>query len=189
MTDGSEFVFAPLGGLGEIGMNCALYGYGPPNARQWLMVDLGVAFAGEDLPGVDLIVPDLGFIEKAKKNLVGIVITHAHEDHIGALAELWPDLGAPVYMTRFAAGLAEARRLGEPDAPKIPLKIVELGDRIVIGPFVVEFIPVAHSIPEGAALAIRTPSGLVVHTADWKIELDASHRHADRRGALQGAWR
>jgi ribonuclease J len=170
MTDGSEFVFAPLGGLGEIGMNCALYGYGPANARQWLMVDLGVAFAGEDLPGVDLIVPDLGFIEKAKKNLVGIVITHAHEDHIGALAELWPDLGAPVYMTRFAAGLAEARRLGEPDAPKIPLKVVELGDRIAIGPFVVEFIPVAHSIPESAALAIRTPSGLVVHTADWKID-------------------
>ena len=170
MTDGSEFVFAPLGGLGEIGMNCALYGYGPANARQWLMVDLGVAFAGEDLPGVDLIVPDLGFIEKAKKNLVGIVITHAHEDHIGALAELWPDLGAPVYLTRFAAGLAEARRLGEPDAPKVPLKVVELGERIVIGPFVVEFIPVAHSIPESAALAIRTPGGLIVHTADWKID-------------------
>ncbi len=92
-------------------------------------------------------------------------------------------------MTRFAAGLAEARRLGEPDAPKIPLKVVELGERIVIGPFVVEFIPVAHSIPESAALAIRTPSGLVVHTADWKIELDADHRSADRRGALQGAWR
>ena len=170
MTDGNEFVFAPLGGLGEIGMNCALYGYGPANARQWLMVDLGVAFAGEEMPGVDLIVPDLSFIEKAKKNLVGVVITHAHEDHIGALAELWPDLGAPVYLTRFAAGLAEARRLGEPGAPKIPLKIVELGEKVVIGPFVVEFIPVAHSIPESSALAIRTPGGLVVHTADWKIE-------------------
>ena len=170
MTDGNEFVFAPLGGLGEIGMNCALYGYGPANARQWLMVDLGVAFAGEEMPGIDLIVPDLSFIERAKKNLVGIVITHAHEDHIGALAELWPDLGAPVYMTRFAAGLAEARRLGEPGAPKIPLTIVELGEKVAIGPFVVEFIPVAHSIPESSALAIRTPSGLVVHTADWKIE-------------------
>jgi ribonuclease J len=170
MTDDSELVFAPLGGLGEIGMNCALYGYGPASARQWLMVDLGVAFAGEDLPGVDLIMPDLGFIEKAKKNLVGVVITHAHEDHIGALAELWPDLGAPVYMTRFAAGLAEARRLGEPGAPKIPLKIVAQGEKVAIGPFVVEFIAVAHSIPESSALAIRTPAGIVVHTADWKID-------------------
>jgi ribonuclease J len=170
MTDDSEFVFAPLGGLGEIGMNCALYGYGPAGARQWLMVDLGVAFAGEDLPGVDLIMPDLSFIERAKKNLVGVVISHAHEDHIGALAELWPDLGAPVYMTRFAAGLAEARRLGEPGAPKIPLRIVAPGEKVAIGPFVVEFIAVAHSIPESTALAIRTPAGLVVHTADWKID-------------------
>jgi ribonuclease J len=170
MTDDSELVFAPLGGLGEIGMNCALYGYGPASARQWLMVDLGVAFAGEELPGVDLVMPDLSFIERAKKNLVGVVITHAHEDHIGALAELWPDLGAPVYMTRFAAGLAEARRLGEPGAPKIPLKIVAQGEKVAIGPFVVEFIAVAHSIPESSALAIRTPAGLVVHTADWKID-------------------
>ncbi len=170
MADDSELVFAPLGGLGEIGMNCALYGFGPANARQWLMVDLGVAFAGEDLPGVNLIMPDLSFVEKAKKNLVGIVITHAHEDHIGALAELWPDLGAPVYMTRFAAGLAEARRLGEPGAPKIPLKIVAPGEKVAIGPFAVEFIAVAHSIPESSALAIRTPAGLVVHTADWKID-------------------
>src|SRR5215475_2600099 len=106
MADGDELVFAPLGGLGEIGMNCALYGYGPPKARKWLMVDLGVAFAGEDLPGINLIVPELDFIEKAKSDLVGVVITHAHEDHIGALADLWPSLGAPVYATSFAAGLA-----------------------------------------------------------------------------------
>ena len=128
MPDDNEFVFAALGGLGEIGMNCALYGYGPARARKWLMVDLGVAFAGEDLPGVDLIMPDLSFIEKARQDLVGVIITHAHEDHIGALAELWPRLGAPVYMTRFAAGLAEARRLGEPGAPKIPMKIVAHGE-------------------------------------------------------------
>src|SRR5271156_5045885 len=170
MADDNEFVFVPLGGLGEIGMNCALYGYGPASARQWLMVDIGIGFADEDLPGIDLIMPDLSFIEKAKKNLVGVVITHAHEDHIGALAELWPDLGAPVYMTRFAAGLAEARRLGEPGAPKIPLKVVAQGEKVAIGPFVVEFIAVAHSIPESTALAIRTPAGLVVHTADWKID-------------------
>jgi ribonuclease J len=170
MTDDNELVFAALGGLGEIGMNCALYGYGPPRARKWLMVDLGVAFAGEDLPGIDLVMPNLGFIEKAKNDLAGIIITHAHEDHIGALADLWPSLGAPVYATRFAAGLAEARRLGEPGAPKIPFKIVELGEKIAIGPFLVEFIAVAHSIPESSALAIRTPAGLVVHTADWKID-------------------
>ena len=170
MTDDTELVFVPLGGLGEIGMNCALYGHGSANARQWLMVDLGIGFADEDMPGVDLVMPDLDFIEKAKKNLAGIVITHAHEDHIGALVELWPNLSAPVYMTRFAAGLVEARRLVESGAPEIPVKVVELGETVVIGPFVVEFIPVAHSIPESAALAIRTPAGLVVHTADWKID-------------------
>src|ERR1700692_4697921 len=170
MIDDSEFVLAPLGGLGEIGMNCALYGYGPANARKWLMVDLGLAFAGEESPGVDLIMPDLTFIEKVKKDLVGLVITHAHEDHIGALAELWPRLGVPVYMTRFAAGLAEARRLGEPGAPKIPIRIVAQDGRIDIVPFDVEFIPVAHSIPESCALAIRTPAGLVVHSGDWKID-------------------
>jgi ribonuclease J len=170
MSDDNELVFAPLGGLGEIGMNCALYGFGPPHGRKWLMVDLGVAFAGEDLPGVDLILPNLAFIEKAKKNLAGLVITHAHEDHIGALADLWPRLGVPVYATRFAAGLAEARRLGEPGAPKIPIHIVAQGMRLDIGPFDVEFVAVAHSIPESCALAIRTPAGLVVHTGDWKID-------------------
>ncbi len=170
MTDDSEFVFAALGGLGEIGMNCALYGYGPPKRRKWLMIDLGVAFAGDDLPGVDLVMPDVGFIEKVKKDLVGIIITHAHEDHIGALADLWPSLGARVYASPFSAGLAEARRLGEPGAPKVPIEIVRSGARVTIGPFDVEFVPVAHSIPESSALAIRTPAGVVVHTGDWKID-------------------
>ena len=170
MSDDSELVFAPLGGLGEIGMNCALYGIGPKKARKWLMVDLGLAFGGDELPGVDLVMPDLAFIERVKRDLVGIIITHAHEDHIGALAEMWPRVGAPVYMTRFAAGLAEARRLGEPGAPKLPITIVRQGQRIDIGPFNVEFIAVAHSIPESCALAIRTPAGLVVHSGDWKID-------------------
>src|SRR5271165_5874550 len=170
MRDDSEFVFAALGGLGEIGMNCALYGYGPPKARKWLMVDLGVAFGGDELPGVDLIMPDVGFIERVRKDLVGIIITHAHEDHIGALAELWPMLGVTVYMSPFAAGLAEARRLGEPGAPKIPIQFVGAGKRLRIGPFDVEFVAVAHSIPESMALAIRTPAGLVVHSGDWKID-------------------
>ncbi|HEY4925283.1 MAG TPA: ribonuclease J [Roseiarcus sp.] len=170
MTEQNELVFAPLGGLGEIGMNCALYGFGPTKRRKWLLVDVGVAFAGDDLPGVDLILPDVKFVEKIKKDLVGIIITHAHEDHIGALAELWPRLGVTVYATRFAAGLLEARRLNEPGAPKIPLEIVAQGAVVTIGPFEVEFIPVAHSIPESCALAIRTPVGLVVHTGDWKID-------------------
>jgi ribonuclease J len=170
MKDEAELVFVGLGGLREIGMNCALYGIGPPKARKWLMVDLGLAFAGDEAPGVDLVMPDLAFVQKIKRDLVGIIITHAHEDHIGALAELWPSVGVPVYMTRFAAGLAEARRLGEPGAPKIPIRIVPLGGRIEIGPFDVEFIPVAHSIPESTALALRTPTGLVLHTGDWKID-------------------
>ena len=170
MSEGDELVFAPLGGLGEIGMNCALYGFGPPRGRKWLMVDVGLAFAGEELPGVELLMPDIAFIEKAKKDLVGVIVTHAHEDHIGALAELWPRLGVTVYMTRFAAGLAETRRLSEPGAPKIPIEVFTPGERLQIGPFDVEFVPVAHSIPESVALAIRTPAGLVVHTGDWKID-------------------
>lgn len=171
MSDNQDIVFAPLGGLGEVGMNCALYGFGVKGKRKWLMVDLGLSFGGEELPGVDLVMPDLAFIEKAKKDLVGLIITHAHEDHIGALAEMWPRLGGvPVYMTKFAAGLAEARRLGEPGAPKLPIKVVAQGQRIDIGPFNVEFVSVAHSIPESCALAIRTPAGLVVHSGDWKID-------------------
>ena len=170
MNSENQLVFAALGGLGEIGMNCALYGLGPAHRRSWLMVDLGVAFAGEDLPGVDLILPEIAFIEKVKRDLAGIVITHAHEDHIGALIDLWPRLGARVYATRFAASLLEARRLSEPGAPDIPIDIVEQGGRVAIGPFNVEFIAMAHSIPESCAVAIRTQAGLVVHTGDWKID-------------------
>jgi ribonuclease J len=170
MSQENQLVFVALGGLGEIGMNSALYGFGPASRRKWLMVDCGVSFAGDDLPGIDLILPDIDFIEKAKRDLVGIVITHAHEDHIGALIDLWPRLGAPVYATRFAAGLLEARRLSEPGAPDIPIEIVDQGKRIGVGPFDVEFVPVSHSIPESCALAIRTPAGLVVHTGDWKID-------------------
>jgi ribonuclease J len=170
MQDDAQLVFVPLGGLREIGMNCALYGFGPARRRKWLMVDLGLTFAGEEAPGVDLSMPDLSFVQEIKRDLVGLIITHAHEDHIGALAELYPLLGAPVYMTRFAAGLAEARRLGEPGAPKIAIRTVAMGGRVEIGPFDVEFVPVAHSIPESVALAIRTPAGLIVHSGDWKID-------------------
>ena len=111
MSDGgNELVFCALGGLGEIGMNAALYGFGPPNRRKWLMVDCGVSFAGPDLPGIDLLMPDIGFVERIKRDLVGLVITHAHEDHIGAVADLWPRLGCRVFATPFAAGLLEVKR-------------------------------------------------------------------------------
>ena len=132
----TELVFVPLGGLGEIGMNAALYGFGPPDRRQWLMVDCGMGFASEEhLPGVDLMFPDIRFIEEERRNLLGIVITHAHEDHIGALVELWPRLQVPVYATRFAIGLLETRRLGEAGAPKIPLNEIGPGQRTQLGPF------------------------------------------------------
>ena len=170
MADGDELVFCALGGLGEIGMNMALYGFGPPARRKWLMVDCGLSFAGPDLPGIDLVIPDTGFAEAIKKDLVGLIITHAHEDHIGALVDLWPRLGCPVYATRFAAGLLEIKRLNEPGAPKLPLNIMSPGDRLDLRPFEVEIISMAHSVPESTGLAIRTPAGLVLHTGDWKID-------------------
>ena len=170
MTLPSDLVFLPLGGLGEIGMNMALYGIGPKGRRKWLMVDCGVSFAGPDAPGIDLILPDISFIAAERKNLVGIIITHAHEDHFGALAALWPRLGAPVYMTQFAASLLEVRRLQEPGAPKIAVKVVDQKARFTLGPFDIELFPVAHSIPESCGLAIRTEHGTVVHTGDWKID-------------------
>jgi ribonuclease J len=166
----TDLYFAPLGGLGEIGMNAALYGLGRGKGAQWLMVDVGVSFGGPDTPGVDVILPDTSFIEGERKNLAGIIITHAHEDHFGALATLWPKLGAPVYMTEFAAGLLEIRRLQDPGSPKIPITVVKQGDRVKIGGFEVEFIPVAHSIPESCALAIRTSAGTVLHSGDWKTD-------------------
>jgi ribonuclease J len=170
MTQTSDLYFVPLGGLGEIGMNAALYGLGRGKGGQWLMVDVGVSFGGPDTPGVDLILPDIRFAEEQRKNLAGIIITHAHEDHFGALATLWPKLGCPVYMTEFAAGLLEVRRLQEPGSPKIPITIVKQGQRVKIGPFEVEFIPVAHSVPESCALAIRTSAGTVLHSGDWKTD-------------------
>lgn len=166
----AQFVFCPFGGVGEIGMNLALYGYGPPRARKWLMVDCGLGFPGPDLPGIDVVFPDIGFVEKIAKDLVAICITHAHEDHIGALATLWPRLKCKVYATPFAAGLLEVRRLNEPGAPKIDILPARAGAVLDLDPFRVEYIAVAHSIPEANALAIRTPLGAVLHTGDWKID-------------------
>jgi ribonuclease J len=168
VNGGDEFVFVALGGLGEIGMNAALYGFGPPRRRKWIMVDCGMTFAGPDLPGVELVYPDVSFVEKIQADLLGLIITHAHEDHVGAIAALWPRLRCPVYATPFAAGLLQARRLSEPDAPQVQINIVAQGSRIEVGPFGIEFIAVAHSIPESCALAIRTPVGLTIHSGDWK---------------------
>jgi ribonuclease J len=165
-----ELVFVPLGGLGEIGMNAALYGCGPKSRRKWILIDLGLAFAGPEVPGIDLIMPDLSFVESVRKDLLALVVTHAHEDHIGAVASLWPRLGVPLYATRFAAGLLRTRRLSEPGAPDVPINIVAQNATIDLGPFSIEYIPVAHSIPESAALAIRTGAGTVVHSGDWKID-------------------
>lgn len=167
--DGDELVFCPLGGVGEIGMNFALYGFGPARARQWLIVDVGVSFPDANLPGVDLVLPDTRFIESQIDNVAGIVITHAHEDHYGALLDLWPRLRKKVWMTPFTAGLLEAKR-GMDGGAEIPVEIYRPGDRFIIGPFDIEAIAVTHSIPEPVSLAIRTPLGLVVHTGDWKID-------------------
>src|ERR1700734_385817 len=167
----SDLVFAPLGGFGEIGMNLSIYGFGEQRRRQWIIVDCGVSFASEEhLPGVDLILPDIRYLLEQRKNILGLVLTHGHEDHFGALIDLWPRLNVPIYATPFTAALFEAKRLGEPGAPKIPIKAVPVGGHLTLGPFEIDFINVAHSIPESNALAIRTSAGTVVHTGDWKID-------------------
>ncbi len=166
-----ELVFAPLGGIGEIGMNLSIYGVGDGRRRRWLIVDCGVSFASEEhLPGVDLILPDIRYLIEERKNIVGLVLTHGHEDHLGALIDLWPRLKVPLYATPFTAALFEAKRLSEPGAPEIPINVVPLGGRLPLDPFTIDFINVAHSIPESNALAIRTPLGTVLHTGDWKID-------------------
>ncbi|CDZ50819.1 ribonuclease J [Neorhizobium galegae] len=170
MANQEELVFLPLGGVGEIGMNLALYGYGTPEKRQWIMVDCGVTFPGPDLPGVDLVLPDIRFLASQRNNLKAMIITHAHEDHYGAMNDLWPGLNVPVYASPFTAGMLEAKRNYEGSRAEIPVTIFKAGDRINIGPFEVEAVGVNHSIPEPMSLVIRTPLGNVVHTGDWKID-------------------
>jgi ribonuclease J len=171
MARPDELTFIPLGGVGEIGMNLSVYGLGDRHRRSWLAIDLGVSFGDEDrLPGIDLVMPDIGFLERERKNLVGIVLTHAHEDHFGAIIDLWPRLRVPIYATAFSAALFAAKCAAERNPPEIPVTVVPSGGRIDLGPFNVEFIPVAHSIPESHALAIRTAAGIVLHTGDWKID-------------------
>ncbi len=170
--ENDELVFLPLGGSNEIGMNFNLYGYGPEDDRKWIVVDLGVTFGDQTTPGVDIILPDPTFIEEYADDILGIVLTHAHEDHIGAVAWLWPRLKAPVYATPFTAyllreKLRDADLLDEVDITEVPLS-----GKFSLGPFDLELVTLTHSIPEPNGLAIRTPLGTILHTGDWKIDPD-----------------
>lgn len=161
-----QLVFLPLGGAGEIGMNLNLYGCG----GKWLMVDLGVSFGDDTTPGIDVIMPDPGFIADRRDDLAGIVLTHGHEDHLGAVAHLWPQLRCPVYATPFSASLLHGKLHEAGLVGEVPVTVVPLGGRFQVGPFDVEMISLTHSIPEPNALAIRTEHGTVLHTGDWKFD-------------------
>ncbi|RHW16370.1 ribonuclease J [Sphingomonas gilva] len=166
MTPGNELLFLALGGSGEIGMNVNLYG----TQGKWLMVDCGITFADPNYPGIDVVLPDLAFIEERLDDLLGIVLTHGHEDHIGALPYLAADLGVPLYATPFTAGLIAGKLAEEGILDQIELNIIENEGRFPIGPFTIQYVPLAHSIPEGNALLIGTPFGRVFHTGDWKLD-------------------
>lgn len=166
MIPGEELLFCALGGSGEIGMNVNLYGC----RGQWIMADLGLTFADSDYPGIDLILPDLEFIEQQQKRLIGIILTHGHEDHIGALPYLSEDLKAPLFATPFTAGLIAGKLEEEGLTGRVKLNVVERGGSIELGPFKVSFVALSHSIPEGNGLLIETPFGRIFHTGDWKID-------------------
>jgi ribonuclease J len=163
-----ELRFLPLGGAGEIGMNLSLYGH----AGKWLMVDLGITFGDDTTPGIDVMMADPTFIRDRRQDLAGLVITHAHEDHIGAVAYLWPELRCPVYATPFAAAVLRSKAQDRGLHGRIPIREVPLSGRVQVGPFDVEFVSVTHSIPEANALVLRTKAGTLVHTGDWKLDAE-----------------
>ena len=164
-----ELVFLPLGGSGEIGMNMNLYGFGTEANRQWIMIDCGVMFGDLATPGVDLICPDPTFILEEREALHGLLLTHGHEDHIGAVALLAPKLGCPIYATPFTAALVR-RKLDEYGETNAPLRVIDMNSRLSLGPFDLEYVTLTHSIPEPSAIVIRTELGTVLHTGDWKID-------------------
>lgn len=168
----NELVFLPLGGTGEIGMNCNLYGYGTRGKRQWIMVDLGVTFGKHSEPGIDLITPDIEFIEQRKDNLLGLLLTHGHEDHIGAVGHLWPRLQCPIYATPFTAALVRGKLAEAGVLEQVPLHIIEPDAHLELGPFAIDYICLTHSIAEPSALAIEVEGARALHTGDWKIDPD-----------------
>lgn len=170
MTDGLYFL--SLGGAGEIGMNLNLYGYGPKDRQKWIIVDMGVTFGDDTVPGIDLIMADPDFIVERREDLLGIVLTHAHEDHIGAVAHLWPDLRCPIYATKFTACMLRSKLEEAGLVRDARVTVVPLEGRLKIGPFDITYVTLTHSIPEPNALAIRTPLGNILHTGDWKIDPD-----------------
>ena len=165
-----EFTFCPLGGSGEIGMNMNLFAYGNKENRRWIIVDVGVTFADDSIPGIDLIYPDPGFIIDKKDELEGIVLTHAHEDHIGAIAHIWPKLLCNIYATPFTSVLIKEKFKEKKIDFGNKIKIVQLNGKIELGPFKIEFVTLTHSILEPNGLSIETPAGTVLHTGDWKID-------------------
>jgi ribonuclease J len=180
-----ELVFLPLGGSNEIGMNFNLYGYGPPHARKWIVVDLGVTFGDQMTPGVEIILPDPTFIEEHARDILGIVLTHAHEDHIGAVAWLWPRLKAPLYATPFTAFLLREKLREKGLLGDAPITEVPLSGKITLGPFDLTLITLTHSIPEPNGVAIRTPLGTILHTGDWKIDPDPLTGDVTDSGAIR----
>jgi ribonuclease J len=165
-----ELIFCPLGGSGEIGMNMNLYAYGKADNQKWIIVDMGVTFADDTIPGVDLIMPDPGFIIDKKDDLLGIVLTHAHEDHIGAVAHIWPELRCKLYATPFTAALLTEKFKEKKIDISSFLKIVPLNSQIKLGAFEIDFVTLTHSILEPNGLSIKTPLGTILHTGDWKID-------------------
>ena len=165
-----ELLFCPLGGSGEIGGNMNLYAYGNDVNQKWIIIDTGVSFADDSVPGIDLIYPDPGFIIDKKDDLLGIILTHAHEDHIGAISHIWPDLKCNIYATPFTAVLIKEKFKEKKIDISSNLKIVKLNGEIKLGPFDIEFVSLTHSILEPNGLCIKTPVGTILHTGDWKID-------------------